>query len=158
MKTKTLIVILVITFILLGGVGGFAASKKTPIESEIIYDVLTGTWINRDYEEKNKSAKLVIHRDGSYDKYLKVNSEKRSAWSEYEVVVAWIDSEGTYWYRAITHSVSYVSPDKNEFGRIDTTKSVWEYVWSTLEIPEDWEWNPDNLGLNMHYNILYRQE
>jgi hypothetical protein len=156
MKNRILLVVLAI--VLLSSVDGLAARKKIMIESEIIYDVLTGTWINRDYEKENKTSKLVIHQDGSYDKYLKVDSEKRSAWSEYEVAEAWTDSKGRYWYRATTHSLSYVSPDKNEYGRIDTTKSVWEYVWSTLEIPEDWEWNPDDLEVNMHYCIRYRQK
>jgi hypothetical protein len=156
MKSRTVVSILVLTLLLVVVVYSYAARKKTTVDVDMIYEILTGTWINHDYDDESRTAKYVIHRDGSYDRYLQVDSELITGRSEYKVLEAWTDSEGIYWYRAITKSTSYVGPAHNELGHIDTTKSVWESVWSTIEIPEDWEWNPDDF--NVHYSILYRQE
>ena len=57
MKTRIFVVIVVLSLILLVCTYSYAARKETTIDPEIIYSVLTGTWINRDYDDDDRNAK-----------------------------------------------------------------------------------------------------
>ena len=135
-------------------VGGCVASRKTMIESESISNIRSGTWINHEYDDKEEPpGKAVVRSDGSYDLFAEANDTRKTWWGQYIINEAWIDSTGTYWYKAICKE-SWTTVKYYELGRVDSTKSVWEYIFYSAGFPEEWE--PDNKRYT--YRIYYRQE
>jgi hypothetical protein len=65
MKTRVFVDIVVLSLILLVGTYSYASRKKATIDPEVIYSVLTGTWIKRDYDD-DRNAKIIINADGSF--------------------------------------------------------------------------------------------
>jgi len=152
MKTRTYVSILILVFAVLITVGSCATSRKTMVESESILSILTGTWVNHEYDDVDFSAKTVAF-DGSYDLFAEVDDTRRTYWGQYTISEAWIDSTGTYWYKA-TFDESWTEVVYYELGKIDSTKSVWEWIYYSAGFPDEWE--PENS--RYIYRIFYRQE
>jgi hypothetical protein len=154
MKTRTVVTSLVISVVVVAILGSCAASRKTMIESESISINLTGTWLNNEYDDMLQlPARINIHSDGSYDLFEDVDDAQRSWWGQHTILESWTDSTGTYWYKAIaddnwTNVVTYY-----ELGKIDATKTVWEFLQYSVRVPNKWE--PDN---NRYiYRVYYRK-
>jgi beta-lactamase regulating signal transducer with metallopeptidase domain len=154
MKTTKLMLVCTLIVAVIVIIGSCAASKKTTVESESIRSILTGTWINYEYDDMlDLPAKTILNSDGSFDFFEDVDDTRRSWWGQYTIIDSWMDSTGTYWYEAKidnnwTESVVYY-----ELGKIDSTKSVWEFIDYSVSFPDKWE--PDNM--RYLYRIYYRQ-
>ena len=154
MKTRTLISVLVLIFAVLIVLCSCVASRKTMIESESIRINLTGTWINHEYDDTLElPAKIIFKSDGSCELFEIVDDTRRSWWGQITILESWTDSTGTYWYKATrdynwTDIVTYY-----ELGKIDTKKTIWEFIDYSKGVPDEWE--PDN-KLYI-YRIYYRQ-
>ena len=155
MKTRMLVSILILIMSVMVTSGSYAKSRKTKIETESIRSILTGTWINHDYDEIGIPGKIVYKPNGSYDLFTNIDDSQRAYHGQYTYIEAWIDSKDTYWYRA-TYEDSSSNITHHEFGMINSVKSTWEFLFSGTELPADWEWNPNDFRVS--YRIYYRQE
>jgi len=154
MKTTKLVLVCTLVVAAIVIIGSCTASRKTTVESESISSILTGTWINHEYDDVLElPAKIVLNSDGSYDLFENVDDTRRSWWGKRTILESWADSTGTYWYKATrddnwTEAVVYY-----ELGKIDPTKAVWEFIDYSVGYPDEWE--PDNM--RYLYRIYYRQ-
>ena len=154
MKTRTLILVFIImAFLIIAG--SCAAGKKASTTEIDIYKELSGTWINKDYDDPPGSwpiAKYVIERDGTFDAYADSSSTSRTYFGEIIAIEEkWIDSEGNIWYKLTTENL-VEKIQLYELGKIHSSGTVWEYISSSIDYPN--EINPNHVK----YRIYYRQE
>jgi hypothetical protein len=146
-----MILVLAVLIVVGSGVPGNEASAQ---EIDILKK-LSGTWLNKDYDEPPGSypnAKYVIKRDGTYDAYADPLGTSRASFGEFiSIDENWIDSEGNFWYKATT-----VSYPKNlqyyELGKIHSSGNVWEVINLTFDYPNELDTNHGK------YRIYYRHE
>ena len=155
MKTRTLVLVFILIISVMIVSGSYAKSRKTKIETERIRIILTGTWINHDYDEIGIPGKIVYKPNGSYGLFINIDDTQRAYHGQYTYIEAWMTSKDAYWYKA-TYEDSSSNITHHEFGMIDSTKPVWEFVFSGTELPADWEWNPNDFHVS--YRIYYRRE
>jgi hypothetical protein len=156
MKTKAFVSILFLVFAVMVIAGSCATGKKTYISEENLYKELAGTWINEEYEPTTvqKSPQVTVYSDGSYETY-KMHSEMTAPLQSFghyiSIKKAWIDSKGKIWYQG----KGYFKSTKQTFydiGKISDSGKVWEYVYSTVDYPDEMD------SENFNYRIYYRQE
>jgi hypothetical protein len=130
--------------------------KNTISEKEFL-ELLSGTWINKDYDGSTEShdyyrGKYVIKRDGTYDGYANSSDTSRLTFSEIiSIDEIWIDSEGNIWYKQTTKSLVTHRQDY-ELGKIHSSGNVWELTTLSYEHPNELDPN------HGRYRIYYRQE
>jgi hypothetical protein len=148
MKTRSLVSILILVLALLIVVGSCATGKKAYVAKED--EELFGTWINPDYDASWIHAKIVVKPDGTWSEYKMSYDDKPLLKGEYTINDKWTDSDGYNFYKIIltAHYMPYYILSK-----IDKTGNVYEDLWSTVEMPS--EFDPDN-KLYI-YRIYYRQ-
>jgi len=152
MKTRSLVSILILVLALLIIAGSCATGKKAYIAKED--EELFGTWVNPDYDASWIYAKIVIKPDGIWEEYSLTYSDRPIYKGEYTITDKWTDSDGYTFYKNIITGI-----DKeyhrlyNVLSKIDKTGNVYEDLWSTIEMPP--EFDPDNKLYN--HRIYYRQ-
>ncbi len=140
MKTRTLILVVILifaTFVLFAG-------KKVTI------DVIYGTWVNSDYNEKGQFAKLITDPAGTYEWYSK-DTDTEPAWnSKYTVTDSWHDRKGNLWVKNtfVTDEIGFSAYVLSKYSKDGTT---WENVWSAGDYPA--EMSP----IAGTHSILYRE-
>jgi len=152
MKTKTLVSVLILVLAVLIIAGSCATGKKAYVAKED--EELFGTWVNPDYDASWIYAKVVIKPDGTWEEYSLTYSDRPIYKGEYTIADKWTDSDGYIFYK---NSITRI--DKESYrtyyimSKIDKTGNVYEDLWSTVEMPT--EFNPDNKLYN--HRIYYRQ-
>ena len=153
MKTRRVVSILILVFAVLIVVSS-ATGKKAQMSEKDLFKKLSGTWVNKDYDAFDTfklSGKVILRKDGTYHGYSVSDDLKHSITGEYKTIEdIWTDTEGNIWYKATieenwTTTVMYV------LGKIDSSGSVWEFVWSGVDFPPEIDSNHGN------YLIYYRQ-
>jgi hypothetical protein len=152
MKTRTLISILILVFATLIIMESCATSKKAYVAKED--EVLYGTWINTEYDASWIYAKIIIKQDGTWDEYSLTYSDRPVYQGECTITNKWTDSEGYILYKSVITRIGKPSyRSYYVFSKIDKTGKVYEDLWSTIQMPT--EFDPDNTNYN--YRIYYRQ-
>jgi hypothetical protein len=135
--------------------GSCATRKKSYVSVDEVFNELTGTWYNEEYENPTLEArpKVIVHSGGSYDLYKEYAETTAPSHNTGRFVVikeAWTDLKGNIWYQARI-AEDWTDQLLFETGKISDSGNVWEYVWSSTDFPDkiDSE-NPNN-------RIYYRQ-
>ena len=145
MKTRTLVLILIIVLAVLIVIGSCATggkAVKAPIES--VY----GAWANPDYNTTGQSAKLIYKPDGTYKEYSHTDITMGQGPYEYTIPESWIDSDGNKYYKV---DLVWGIETLYELWRINETDTVLELVFSNIDYPSEIDPN------HFNYRILYRQ-
>ena len=127
---------------------GSGANKEADIDE--VLQIMSGTWINPEYDERPMEAKCVFHQDGTTDNYNKTTDESPRSHNEYTIEEAWYDKEGNIWYKATYVRIGEYGSGY-ELGKLSNGATVWEAVWSRVKYPEE-------LDPMRNYSISYRQE
>ena len=151
MKTRTLVSILIVVLAVRIIAEGYAADEKVTKKD---YRFISGTWINEEYNSYAFSARLEMHRDGSWDQYNRISDTGKKYTGHYKIVEKWTDSEGNIWYK--THiwygPIDEVFISDYEIDKFSESGKVWEYISDIYAFPN--EIDEDDL----RYHIYYRQE
>ena len=161
MKTRKLILILICFLSLLIITEGCVTERKAYLTANIFLRILSGTWINKDYNENPlKYAKIVIYPDGRYEDFHYVfyhnTYDYKSYWGgkfitlEGKTIDPWTDSKGNIWYRAKIR-VSRVIGTYYLLGKVNSTVTVLEFDLSAVKYPTEIDKN------SYWYRIYYRQ-
>ena len=152
MKIRSLVSILILVLAVLINTGSCATGKKAYVAKED--EELFGTWINPAYDASWIYAKVVIKPDGTWDEYSLTYSDRPIYKGEYIITDKWTDSDGYIFYKSIitridkeSHRPYYV------MSKIDKTGNVYEDLWSTIQMPTEFE--QDDMLYN--HRIYYRQ-
>jgi hypothetical protein len=115
---------------------------------------IAGTWVNHNYTgfEYNEQ-KYILYHWGYWEVYSKVNSDSPKYRGTYQYLDKWTDSDGNTLYKGITRFEGGIYYGY-EFGKISNDKTTWEYAFSYINLPTEYDLNPDNAN----YRIYYRQE
>ena len=151
MKNRTFISVVILIMAVLIVVGSCATGKITSVAKED--EELYGTWINTDYDETNKYAKIEMKSDGTWYEYKMSDDDIPIFKCEYTITDKWTDSNRNTYYKII---VTHIDTDYVPFyiiSKINKTGNVYEDLVSNLNMPT--EFDPDNLMY--HYRIYYRQ-
>ena len=150
MKTRTLVLILILVFAVLIVLGSCATGKgsyKRDFKKDFI-----GTWINPEYNKWTESrlfAKLVIKSDSLMMAYDAETSE-----IPIEITMRiddrWTDINGFTYYKVFVEWSGYLTI--HELWCIDESKQTFELNWYRASYPD--EINPKS----GRYQIYYRQE
>jgi beta-lactamase regulating signal transducer with metallopeptidase domain len=121
-------------------------------EEGSVLRAISGTWINEDYDTLTGwPSKWVVKSDGTYDWFCDSFDTDRSGYGEYKAIVeTWTDPEGNNFYKA-TYKVHLTTSVLYEIGKINSSRTEWESVWSGVDFPNEID---PNHGL---YRIHYRQ-
>jgi hypothetical protein len=96
MKTRTLILVVILIMAVLM-IAGSCATRKKAISIEEALEIQSGIWI----DEHAKIEKLVVrYPDGRYEYYRDLQQESLVYYGKTEIYESWRDSEGVLWYRA----------------------------------------------------------
>ncbi len=149
MKTRTLVLILILVSAVLIIAGSCATEKMTYISKEFeIY----GTWVNPDYNNTDRWSKIVFYPDGIDHCYMEDTSTVVGLKEEFVITNKWIDSKGNYFY------TMRFSPETDPYWvfcllKISNSGRTLEWDWSFDDYPK--EIDPEISGV---YSIYYRQE
>ena len=147
MKSKALIFSLVL---FTAGIAFVGSGVKKEADIDEILKIMSGTWINSEYDTRSIEAKFVCHPDGTFDTYNNTTDTGATGHLTYTIMEAWYDRKGDIWYNA-----SYVRKGEfgtgYELGKLANNATVWESVWSRSKVPEE-------LDPLRNYVIYYRQE
>jgi hypothetical protein len=158
MKARTLLITIVLLAVVMVVIAGDPQKK---LQTEKAYEIITGTWMNEEYSETERSYKYIIQPDGAYTGFTTASSGATYL-GQITILDTMIDSEEFVWMKAKGYGV------ENqwkfywfEIWKFSDSNMVWEVFSSTVE---GWygEGFPDNLEPFDHvqytYQILYRQE
>ena len=150
MKTKVLVSIMILVLAVLIIVGNEASAQEIDI-----YKKLSGTWINKDYDEPpggEPSAKIILKNDGAFEEYTDSSSTSSVYFGEIIAIdEKWFDSEGNIWFKSRIEFLGYTIL-YHMLSKIHRYGKVWEFNILTYEYPK--EINPNH----SRYRIYYRQE
>ena len=152
MKSRTLIMILILILSVLASIGSCATKRKV-ISDEEFLEVWSGTWINIDYSAK--AQKKINHPDGIRESYKKLPNTIPTFKRKITMLDQWVDSKGTIWYRGHWEYLPPFSSKGYEMGKISDSGNTWEYISASESYPIE-EWEPDKFEYD--YRIYYRQE
>ena len=140
MKTRTLILVVILIFATLV----LFAGKKVTI------DVIYGTWVNSDYNEKGQFAKTINNPDGTYELYSKDTDTEPDWTCKFTVKDSWHDRKGNLWVKStfVTDETGFSGYMLSKYSKDGAT---WENVWSAGDYPA--EMSP----IAGTHSILYRQ-
>jgi hypothetical protein len=156
MKTRALILILILILTVLIFSESCATSKKAYVSSEYVLKELTGTWYNEEYENPTITAwpKYIVRSDGSFEecKEFSGSTEPNCRPGKYiSIDKAWTDLKGNIWYEA-KYKFDWMDQEFcYEIGKISNEGKVVESVWSFIELPTEVD------SENINYEIYYRQ-
>ena len=117
--------------------------------------LLSGTWVNDEYQGFGKWGKQVRYEDGRADLYTEVSAIVPVRESRIIINEAWTDSEENVWFKVHTFSGSYfegADPANYALYKLGNSQNVLEYISSFHDYPT--EIDPDHVL----YLIYYRQE
>jgi hypothetical protein len=145
------IMVLMVTLLLLtrGTICVGSGSHKEADIDEVL-QIMSGTWINPEYDERPKEGKCVFHQDGTTENYNKTTDVSLRNRNKYTIAEAWYDREGNIWYKATYVRIGEYGSG-NELGKLSNGAAVWESVWSRVKYPE-------KLDPMRNYSIYYRQD
>jgi hypothetical protein len=137
-----------------------ASGQNKPVMTVKPDDPLFGTWVNKEYEGgKNFLAvKAVIFPECKEWDYFKMSDTKPIYEGRFTIVEAWVDEEGSHWYRTKGGSDYYPWPSKEPqwkgYGltRINAAGTVMEGVSRESGYPEEIS------ELAGAYAIYYKQQ
>ena len=149
MKSMALIVVLVLFFMssLI-----FAEDVKNAISEKEFFQVFSDTWVNEDYlGTVYEKQKVINYSDGKWEEYNLIKDAQPYHYGIYTMDAIWVDSNDDIGYKArrecLVHGTKYFI-----LGKINNFSTVWEYVWSGVDYPNE----VSLIGGN--YMIYYRQE
>jgi len=150
MKTRMLVSILILVLAVLIICEGYATDKKV---SKKDYRFIAGTWINEEYNSYPHAAKLVMYRDGTWERYLQTSDTGIYDSGHYVIVEKWTDSEGNIWYKMHiwVGTIGEGKPSRYELDRISKSGKVWEFINLSGDYPTEMDESVFN------YHIMYRQ-
>ena len=123
--------------------------------SEKDYEILAGTWMNKEYESIRGNVKYEVNSDGTFISFAKMYHIEKNVYREgvYEIVEKWRDEAGNIFLKTMTWYGEKVEgePWSYELDKISEDGSVWEWVFSRAGFPEAVDKN------NYNYGIYYRQ-
>jgi len=150
MKTRTLVSILILVLAVLIMAEGYATDEKV---SKKDYRFVSGTWINEEYNSHVFSARVEMHRDGSWDEYNRISETGKKSAGHYAIVDNWTDSEGNTWYKMHIwrgpideEHISFY-----ELAKYSESGNSWEFMSDRLEFPTEIDES------HAKYHIYYRQ-
>jgi hypothetical protein len=145
---KTSMCFISVTFLF---VASFLCAEELRVFSN---EEITGTWVNPEYTgfEYNQQKYVLTHW-GYYEAYTKIVSSSPKYKGTYQIIDKWTDSEGNTLYKSIVRYEGGLQYSY-ELGKISKDRSTWEYAFSYINYPTEFDLNPDNA----HYRIYYRQE
>jgi beta-lactamase regulating signal transducer with metallopeptidase domain len=156
MKVKTLLVALVLlTAVLVLFTGGV----KEKLSLEEAYEIISGTWINEDYNSEIRNAKFIIEPDGTSTSYPQVNSDI-STYGHFTVTDSIVGWDGTIWMKVIKKSNENLwEYTMFEIVKISNDKKTAEVATSEKEgwYGKDYPAEIIDNTLQYTYYILYRQ-
>jgi hypothetical protein len=123
-------------------------------------DPLFGTWLNAEYEggKYHLAARAVIFPEGKEWDYFRMSDAAPTYESRFTIVEAWIDEEGSHWYKTQEIGDFYPWPSKGPqlkvFGltRINAAGTIMEGVSRGSGQPDE------ITELEGAYSIYYRQK
>jgi hypothetical protein len=156
MKTRTSVLIVILVLAVLIVADSCATGKKSYVTKDDVFNELSGTWYNEEYEKPTKDAmpKVIVHSDGSFDEYkefAETTAPRHNTGQSVSIKEAWTDSKGNTWYQA-RFIISWANQELFETGKVSDSGNVWESVYSSVDYPA---------GVNsehFNYEIHYRQE
>ncbi len=154
MKTKTVIVVLILIMAVLIIAGSCATEKKAYVAKD--NEELYGTWVNKDYNIGTYKAKRIFNADSTHQCYAVDDSNNVIAKGDLVISDKWSDSEGNIWYKFIFPEWTHGSITGNTLyylAKISDSGKILETVASGIDYPT--ELGPDVLLYT--YNINYRQ-
>jgi hypothetical protein len=122
MRKYTHIIIVVVPVFLCIFAMGVSAQKD---------EILKGSWENGKYTKG--VWKLVIHADGSYEAFKKVQDSRDTIKGNCKIVEKWTDCEGCLCYKTVFE----MGKGKKSYGlmKINATGKMLEYVEDPREFP-----------------------
>ncbi len=126
---------------------GSGTNKEADIDE--VLQIMSGTWINPEYDARPIGAKGVFHQDGSVDIYNKTTDASVRDHMKYTIEEAWYDRDGNIWYKATYVKIGEYGSGY-ELGKLSDNATVWESVFSRVKYPEE-------LDPMRNYFIYYRQ-
>ena len=152
MKTRKLIIMVILILIVLVFIGDYAIGEDDYVltENEEIY----GTWVNPNYPKSDTKSwfpqKIVIKPGGLYEYYSGRFDLVPGSTSTFTLTAKWIDSEGNVWYKMIWKLKGIGNP-RYEIGKINNLGQTWEFINSYYDYPTEIDPN------HIEYHIYYRQ-
>jgi len=158
MKTRKLVIILILIAAVLIIVGSCATGKKIITVNDAMKQ-FEGVYINTEYSGSMKDAqKIVIASDGRIERWLKATQTTFSIRGEYKIVESWKDSKGNIYCKV---DVIWRGIGTKELWRLDKARITFERNWIFAvqeEHPTEINPNPDpNVSITIYYQIYYRQ-
>ena len=146
MKTRTLILIVILFTSVVFGIGSCVSDKMAYISKE--YEIY-GTWVNPDYNKETLLGKVVFHPNGIMEGYGAATGPAASDEAEFVITNKWTDSKGNIWYTII-----YKFFVQWEYGllKISNSGKTLEFAYGN-EYPKE----IDSSDIHSVYLILYRQ-
>ena len=161
MKSKTLVVVVVILYTLIACIESFAVRKKL-ISTEEAISKISGVWVNTEYptEVDNHAQKLIVMKDGKIEWFMDANMIHPNFRATYSIVESWTDSRGHIY---CTIDQKHMTGCKlKELWKIDKSGKMLEINSKQAtgeEYPTKIEHETDIMANPiMYYMVYYRQE
>ena len=159
MKTRMLVLILILVFTVLIVIGSCATGKKI-ISVDDAMKKYSGVYVNTECsgEGYTHPQKKVITSDGRIEDWALVTSTNPSRKCEYKVAKSWMDSKGNTY---CTVDAKLHEARTKGLWKLDKSGKILEVNYKITvrgEYPKKIDPNPDpNVIPTLHYCIWYRQ-
>ena len=150
MKTRTYVSILILVLAVLIVVGS-CATRKIAISDEDLSNAYTGTWINP--EATSEAVKVVYFPDGSWNRYLSIDTDHAFCEVKDTIINKWKDSNGNIFFESKVEDVTHGQSGYN-LVKISDSVNTLEMLLTLRDLRVE-EWEPDKFEYT--YYIYYRQ-
>jgi hypothetical protein len=127
----------------------FGSGVKKEADIDEVLQIMSGTWINSEYDGRPIDAKVFVHQDGTTDNYNKTTDVGPRDHNKYTIEEAWYDRDDNIWYKARYMEIGEIGSGY-ELGKLSDNVTVWESVFSRVKYHEE-------LDPIRNYFIYYRQ-
>ena len=150
MKTRTFVSIPILVLAVLIVIGG-CATREIAFSDEDLSNGYTDTWINP--EATVGEPKMVYFPDGTWKRYLGINTEYFFCEGKDIVIDKWKDPNGTIFFESKWECFSHGNTGY-QLAKISDSGNTLELLFTMQERRVE-EWDPDSFSYN--YRIRYRQ-
>ena len=164
MKTRKLILSVILILAVLGFVGNSTTPKNAYAQEKPTIEDLVGTWVN---EKSIQHVKWIIKPDGNVERYKYIDSKWPT--HPFKILIikdSWVDKDGNKYLKALCREVVGGEPigcywfslwRTNELGTVLEWNAIEDFEPRLDDVPEKYPTEIDPNSYDFIYRIYYRQ-